>query len=698
MANRRNFHRGFLAVCLLCGVTLLWGQSQTLESLAQKAGAAREAGRAQEAIRYYTEALRLRPDWDEGLWYLGTIYYDSDRYAEAIPLFRKLTEHQANTGAVWNLLGLSEFEVGDYLHSLTDLQHGLDLGFDDNPAAVKVAKYHIALLLNLNGEFEKATAFLKTEFAGGGPLPDQIKMVLGLAVLRVPLLPDQLDPSKDSLVQSAGEAASFLLQNNFAQASISFQQMLKDYPDTPYLHFAYAAALNPASRPDDALTQLREQIRQTPQWSPAHQLAGQILQTQNKQADAEKEFASAKQFAGKQQEANAKQVSVYARSETKTGPVVQGSVSFDEFARQGAAAQQAGNFDVALNAYRSAVNIRPQWDQGWNMIGTLSYMTGDCLDAIPAFKTAIGINAKLSEAWALLGICEFQTKDYKNSLIHLQQSQRLGFTSGSNGIKAAKYHIAYLLNRNGQFEQAMDLLVPETGPSPVADQIKLAMGVALLRIPRLPDELDTPQKSLVQSAGEAAAALAESKYDKALPIFQQMIQDSPNTPFLHYAYGVALASNSQYGEAQSQLKEETRLNPTSALPYMRLASIALLLHSPNEALNSAQRASELAPETAEGHYLLGRALLELKRAPEAIKPLEMASKLAPSSPQVHFNLAKAYAKAGQNEAAEHERETFTRLNAMAEEEKSKLGSQIYAGSHSQSGLTSAQTGSSPNPE
>src|SRR4030095_12584752 len=149
----------------------------------------------------------------------------------------------------------------------------------------------------------------------------------------------------------------------------------------------------------------------------------------------------------------------------------------------------------------------------------------------------------------------FQNQDYGNALIHLQQSQKLGITSSANGIKTAKYHIAYLLNRKGRFDQAMDLLIPEVGPSPVEDQIKLAMGIALLRIPRLPDELDPVQQGVVHRAGDAAALLAESKYDQAFPLFQRMEQDFPNTPFLHYAYGVALASNSQYTEAQSQLKE-----------------------------------------------------------------------------------------------------------------------------------------------
>ncbi|MGA7632877.1 MAG: hypothetical protein WCB11_19105, partial [Terriglobales bacterium] len=53
----------------------------------------------------------------------------------------------------------------------------------------------------------------------------------------------------------------------------------------------------------------------------------------------------------------------------------------------------------------------------------------------------------------------------------------------------------------------------------------------------------------------------------------------------------------------------------------------------------------------------------------------------PGSPKVHFNLAKAYAKAKLPEKAEQERAIFARLNALAEQQRSRSGSQAYGRSH-----------------
>jgi len=57
--------------------------------------------------------------------------------------------------------------------------------------------------------------------------------------------------------------------------------------------------------------------------------------------------------------------------------------------------------------------------------------------------------------------------------------------------------------------------------------------------------------------------------------------------------------------------------------------------------------------------------------------------MMPNSPEIHFHLARAYSKARQPEKAEQERETFARLNAIADLQRSTHGSQAYGASHEQ---------------
>jgi tetratricopeptide (TPR) repeat protein len=273
----------------------------------------------------------------------------------------------------------------------------------------------------------------------------------------------------------------------------------------------------------------------------------------------------------------------------------------------------------------------------------------------------------------------------------LQRGEQLGLGGNPQADGLARYHLAMLENQIGQFDSAMETLIPGTRSGKIAKEIQIALGMALLHMPALPDQLDPSQTALAESAGEIAALLQNSKYDQAFPKLQALLQQHPSVPFLHYAYGTALSALSQFDDAETQLRAELQISPRSELPYISLASLQLKQYRATEALASAEQAVQLAPDSAESHYVLGRANLELNHNEQAVHELELASNLAPGSPEVHFNLAKAYAKVRQPEKAEQERAIFARLNSAAEQRRSHSGNQAYAGSHDAVELTPARS-------
>jgi tetratricopeptide (TPR) repeat protein len=206
-------------------VNALGGTSSDFESLARQATSARERGNAEQAIRFYQQALQIHPEWEEGWWYVGTLLYDRNQFTDALPAFTKVTELDPKLGPAWSFLGLCAFETKDYSAALTALNKGHELGTEQVPSIGKVADYHLVLLLIQHGDFDGATALLTSEFVHG-QVADQVKIALGLAFLRVPLLPDQVDPSKDSVVAAAGNIAVLLAQNQRAEAQSSCRQAL----------------------------------------------------------------------------------------------------------------------------------------------------------------------------------------------------------------------------------------------------------------------------------------------------------------------------------------------------------------------------------------------------------------------------------------------------------------------------------------
>lgn len=709
----------------------------SFESLAGQATAAREQGKADDAIRYYRQALQIRPEWEEGWWYVGTLLYDSNHFAEAQSAFGNVVELDPKLGPAWSFTGLCAFETKNYPAALTYLEKGHQLGSAQVPQIAKVADYHLALLLIRNSEFDRAMALLSSAFVQA-QVSDQVKVVLGLALLRVPLLPDGIDPSKDAVIATAGAIATLLAQNQQEQALHAFPQALKDYPNTPYLHYAFASALVSAGHLDEAQAQLHEEMRVSPQSAlPYQALAGIQLQLHHPQdalksaeqavklaphsAAARKVLAESLQAAGRSgdeamthaklaepgnevPQEESRIASFYGRDSSpgrptakESGPdaAVAGSAGFEELAKHAEAARDAGNVEQAIRNYRAALQVRPAWEDGWWDLSMVCFGNARYSEAIEPLKRVLDLKPAFGTAWALLGLSEFEIKDYKNSLIHLEKAQGLGIKGSPEAIQIAQYHLGVLLNQNGEFDRAVELLSMGHPEGPLASQWNLALGMGLLRVPLLPEQVEPASQPMFRAAGQAASLLANSKYDDAFVILTKLLKDYPHTPFLHYAYGAALASFSQYDEAEAQLREETRISPDSALPYMRIAFIDLKMQRSADALTAAQRAVWLAPQSAEAHYVMGRALLSSGETQQAIKELETANGMMSNSPEIHFHLARAYSKAKQPERAEQERETFARLNAIAERQRSMRGSQAYGASHDQSDLSLPSVAAGP---
>jgi tetratricopeptide (TPR) repeat protein len=724
----------FLLFCFFVSTAHGQGPSgdKTFEELEKSATAAREAGRANDAIRDYMKALEIRREWSEGWWYLGTLQYDNDQYSEAIRSFQKLVQLAPGAGQAWSFLGLSEFETKDYANALEHLKKGQSHGNGDDPEITRVSQYHLALLLIRNGNFEDATSLLAAAF-GQGTTSAQVQVALGLALLRVPLLPEEIDPSRDALIHAAGEVAAKLAQNDDATALEELPSLLKNYPNAPYIRCAYAKALASAGKLGEAAQQLAEEARLSPEsavvqieisqlflqmqkpqeavraaeeatmLSPdspaAHVALGQALKASGKNERAAQELSAAQKLSPEKPPTEKRITQLYGRQNALHNPAgapaaaIQANIAkgenFDEFSRQAAEAQQAGKAASAIENYQKALRLRPAWDDGrWNL-AMLLFSIARYPEAITTLKNFVERDPANGTAWAVLGLSEFETGNYKNALIHLERGEELGFGGSAGSVRSARIHLAILLNRDGQFEKSMQTLAPESTSGNADKRVQFALGMALLRMRLLPDQIEPAKRSLVETAGEIAALLQNSKYDLAFPKFELLLKEYPATPFLHYAYATGLLALSRYDEAEKQLREELKISPRSELPYLRLASLSLKRHQPAEGLPLAERSAQIAPNSAEAHYLWGRASLELGRDDEAIRELETARQLSPDSPEVHFNLAKAYARAKLTQKADQERAIFTRLNALAEQQRSRAGNQAY-GAHNAADVAPAR--------
>jgi tetratricopeptide (TPR) repeat protein len=233
------------------------------EALVKKAEAAREADQTDEAIRLYTQVVRMRPRFAEGWWYLGTLFYEADQYADGRTAFRHVTGLKPEMALGWAMLGLCEFETKDFDSALVHLERADQLKIPSEQGFYDVSKYHYALLLTRSGRFELAVKIIG-DFARQGKDSPQFTEAMGIAALRKPLLPNELPPLERELVLDVGHAMCNSAARRAAEAERDRVELLRKYPNTPQIHYLSGTMLL-ASDSDKALEEWNAELAISPE-------------------------------------------------------------------------------------------------------------------------------------------------------------------------------------------------------------------------------------------------------------------------------------------------------------------------------------------------------------------------------------------------------------------------------------------------
>lgn len=272
-----QFGRALVCGGLLCAVILLASTAvaqpakrrpstvtpSSFEQLASRAAEARQAEKLDDAIRLYQQAVKQKPNWLEGWWSLGTIYYQLDRYAEGRDAFKRLVLLEPKGGVGWAFLGLCEYQLKEYPNALSHLLRGRELGLGGNDEIAAVAFYHTGILLNRTAQFELAYAVLSQAAKLQGESPALFE-AFGLALLRLSFLPTETPPSKREVVLKTGRAGFYMAAEQRTRAAQEFSQLLAAFPNEINVNYAHGIFLMRDS-PDEALLAFKKELQLSPQ-------------------------------------------------------------------------------------------------------------------------------------------------------------------------------------------------------------------------------------------------------------------------------------------------------------------------------------------------------------------------------------------------------------------------------------------------
>jgi tetratricopeptide (TPR) repeat protein len=358
----------------------------------------------------------------------------------------------------------------------------------------------------------------------------------------------------------------------------------------------------------------------------------------------------------------------------KPGPTAS-SPQFDQLLKSATAAREAEHWEDAVDLYGKIVKLRPDYAEGYWYQGTALYQLDKFQECRDSFRKVIRFSPNNGPAHAFLGLCEFGLKNYDRALEQLMQSRTLGVADKDLG-GVARYHAGIIMTRIQQYSQALQTLGEFAAEGNDNPRIIEAMGIATLRMAMLPTEVPPDRREMVLMAGRGSYMMATRMTDAAGKAFEGLVARYPETPNIHYAYGVFLLIE-QPAKAIEEFKRELEIQPNDPESLMQIAYQNLKDSDPASALPWAKQAVDAAPNVFASHRALGEALVGTGDVEGGIAQLEIAIRQAPDSPGTHFALAKAYQRAGRANDAAKERAEFVRLDRLARTNRS--GSQSVGG-------------------
>ncbi len=329
--------------------------------------------------------------------------------------------------------------------------------------------------------------------------------------------------------------------------------------------------------------------------------------------------------------------------------------SFDDLVAAAVSAGQQRDSATAIKLYSQAVQLRPEWPEGWWSLGVLHYETGEFSAGRDSLTRFIELTPYSGQALALRGLCEFETGEFQKSLQDIQRGLSLGGADKPRNEQILRSHEALLLTLTGNFEDALhdyDFFAHQGVTDP---EMAIGIGLAGLRTQLLPRDLDTGQRDLFLAAGTAALHFMAGDEATAQQDFQNLFTRFPSAANAHYFYGYLLFAKDP-DQAVKEFRRELEITPSSAPANLMLAWYLVLQNDAAKALPYAEKVLAEMPTSPSAQLVVGRSEVDTGNVNAGLEHLETAVKIDPGNLEVHLALAEAYSKSGHKQEARLERQ------------------------------------------
>jgi Flp pilus assembly protein TadD len=329
--------------------------------------------RLEEAVRYYTAAVALRPQSPGARLNFGDTLAEKGLLDEAIAQYRKAIHLEPDYAEAHYELGLALAEKGGLEEAIAEYRVALRLKKD-----FPYAHNNLGVALARKGRLEEAAAEYREAVRLKPDYPEAHNN-LGIALADKGLLEEAIAEYREAvrlkpdLPQAHNNLGNALARKGQVDKAVAeYREAVRLKPDYPEAHWDLGVALARKGRLEEAVAEYREAVRLKPDYPEAHNNLGIALADKGQVDEAIAEYREAIRLKPDLPEAH------YAL---------------------GLALARKGRLEEAVAEYREAVRLKPDFPEAHCNLGHLLRNSGQFKDAVKALRRGHELGSR-NPGWA----------------------------------------------------------------------------------------------------------------------------------------------------------------------------------------------------------------------------------------------------------------------------------------------------------
>lgn len=311
-----------------------------------------------------------------------------------------------------------------------------------------------------------------------------------------------------------------------------------------------------------------------------------------------------------------------------------------EHSNKGTSLYVLGLLDEAIEEYRTALRINPEYVMAHNNLGLALNNKGLFDDAIKEYKEALRIDPELADAHNGLGLALYNKGLFDDAIKEYKEALRI-----NPKYAKARYNLGLAYYDKGLINEAIKEYREALKIDPKLVEAHINLGQALGN-KGFHDEAIREWREALRIAPEFAnvhcnigkSFFYKGLHDEAIKEFKDAIRINPELADAHNSLGAVLQAKGLIDEAIKEFREVTRIDPDNARTYFNLGTAFVSKGLLDEAIKEFRNALEINPEYVSAHINLGGTLVNKGLTDEASMEFREALRINPESADAHYNL------------------------------------------------------------